>query len=39
MPFEIKEGDGIPYTKRRLIANPDMILSGAKNLWHKCMSY
>ncbi|MFA6889167.1 MAG: proline dehydrogenase family protein [Candidatus Woesearchaeota archaeon] len=39
MPFEIKEGDGIPYMKRRLIANPDMVISGAKNMWQQAINY
>ncbi|MFH1916688.1 MAG: proline dehydrogenase family protein [Nanoarchaeota archaeon] len=31
MPFELLPGDGEPYLRRRLIANPDLISHGAKN--------
>jgi len=31
VPTELHDGDGIPYMIRRLIANPGMVLSGAKN--------
>jgi len=33
VPTELADGDGIPYMIRRLIANPGMLLSGAKNFF------
>lgn len=32
MPAELKPGDGVPYMKRRLEANPGMVFVGAVNL-------
>ncbi|MBI5398381.1 hypothetical protein HZB03_02855, partial [Candidatus Woesearchaeota archaeon] len=31
MPCELSPGSGISYIKRRLIANPSLVWSGAKN--------
>lgn len=31
MPTELREGDGMPYMRRRLIANPGLVLLGTKN--------
>ena len=39
MPVEINNGDGIPYMERRLKANPNLILMGAKNMMQKMISY
>jgi proline dehydrogenase len=34
MPTEIKPGDGDAYIERRLCANPELVVSGARNLFH-----
>lgn len=39
MPTEISEGDGMPYMKRRLIANPGMVLSALKNMGQVAFNY
>ena len=39
MPTEIKEGDGTPYMERRIIANPGMVFSAAKNMVQMAMNY
>ncbi|PIN68941.1 hypothetical protein COV93_07410 [Candidatus Woesearchaeota archaeon CG11_big_fil_rev_8_21_14_0_20_43_8] len=35
MPFEINDGDGIPYLQRRLTANPGMVFSAMKNMMQR----
>lgn len=38
LPIELNKGDGLPYLKRRLIANPNLSLLGIKNLIQKLSS-
>ncbi len=39
MPTEIGRDDGMPYMERRLIANPGMMISAAKNMAQAVLNY
>ena len=39
MPVELKPEAGIPYMKRRLIQNPEMVVNAAKNIAQRAKKY